>query len=345
MAVRLAALALGQAVVALAHSHGGDHWSYVFSFSAYPGYTGSLAAAGYMAVKSMEDDGAMLQHLYWTLTGLDDRCSEACTAANCCGVHIHEGMTCSDASAIGGHYWNSTTYTEDPWQTIMYNTSMGYPAVTASPIAVITGTSQMDILGRAMVIHDYEGGRIACGIIETATQSAFEKYPGFTGTLVEGGFKIETTDDTQTLHGIFTAGLDASCSMPCTAPNCCGVHIHEGKTCDDASVIGGHWWNKTLENDDPWAYIMYNTTSDPAGMMAEVMTYLPYEEIQGRSLVIHDFTGARIACALIELPSTTTTTVATTTADTTAISSVPRGAAQTAVAVALVAGWLFMSES
>ena len=31
---------------------------------------------------------------------------EACTAANCCGVHIHVGMTCDTANDIGGHYWH-----------------------------------------------------------------------------------------------------------------------------------------------------------------------------------------------------------------------------------------------
>lgn len=30
--------------------------------------------------------------------------SETCTAANCCGVHIHVGTDCSDASTIGGDF-------------------------------------------------------------------------------------------------------------------------------------------------------------------------------------------------------------------------------------------------
>ena len=53
--------------------------------------------------------------------GLDPPCDKtACKAANCCGVHIHEGMTCSYADAIGGHFWSKDVYTEDPWMDICY---------------------------------------------------------------------------------------------------------------------------------------------------------------------------------------------------------------------------------
>ncbi len=45
---------------------------------------------------------------------------DTCTAANCCGVHIHVGKTCSDATAIGGHFWNSDNLSTDPWLTVMY---------------------------------------------------------------------------------------------------------------------------------------------------------------------------------------------------------------------------------
>jgi len=44
---------------------------------------------------------------------------EACMAPNCCGVHIHVGFDCTDASTIGGHWWNSDALEADPWQTIM----------------------------------------------------------------------------------------------------------------------------------------------------------------------------------------------------------------------------------
>ena len=39
-------------------------------------------------------------------------------------------------------------------------------------------------------------------------------------------------------------------------PNSCGIHIHEGKTCEDASLVGGHFYQG---NSDPWGYVVYTT--------------------------------------------------------------------------------------
>ena len=44
---------------------------------------------------------------------------DACTAANCCGVHIHVGSDCTDASSVGGYWWNSAALEADPWQSVM----------------------------------------------------------------------------------------------------------------------------------------------------------------------------------------------------------------------------------
>jgi hypothetical protein len=38
----------------------------------------------------------------------------------------------------------------------------------AASVAVATGRGASDVLGRAMVIHDSTGARIACGIIQLA---------------------------------------------------------------------------------------------------------------------------------------------------------------------------------
>ena len=230
------------------------------------------------------------------------------------GVHIHVGMTCSTANDIGGHYWNSTYYAVDPWLTVMYNTSSGHPA-TQTDLVVMTGTTGEDVYGRAMVIHDFTGERIACGIIEEATTGAFAKYPTYTGSwMTTGGVKVTSSGTVQTLHWIFTAGLDPQCSGPCTDANCCGVHFHVGKTCGSHAEIGGHYWNSTMFSTDPWLYIQYNASAMPSIMM-DVAVDTGYEvaDVAGHSIVVHDFTGARIGCALmsnLDMGTTTTTTLA-----------------------------------
>eukprot|EP00439_Symbiodinium_sp_Y106_P034364 s478_g4.t1 len=279
----------------------------VSSFAPYPG---DLAVEGVMSVISTNDT----QTLSWMLSGGDPRCNETCTAANCCGVHIHVGKTCSVASDVLGHYW--TTGGTDPWLT----------------------TLGADVSGRAMVIHDFDGGRIACGIIANASVGGFEAYPGYDGNLATAGvMQVYSKDVTQSLTWtlgpglILTAGLDTRCSAACTAANCCGVHIHVGTNCSDAATIGGHHWNSTFVAADPWAMtlssryqakehyddfeidefglnwgwgggdlIMYNTSQMPS-VMSDVMVETGYMEanIEGHTMVIHDFTGARIACSHI----------------------------------------------
>ena len=42
-----------------------------------------------------------------TVAGAELRCEN-------CGIHIHTGTTCNDASLVGGHYWDASK-TEDLW--------------------------------------------------------------------------------------------------------------------------------------------------------------------------------------------------------------------------------------
>ncbi|CAE7246811.1 unnamed protein product, partial [Symbiodinium sp. CCMP2456] len=106
-------------------------------FEEYPNYGGDLPLTS-GGVKVESDDET--QTLSWLFTqGLDPRCDKStCTAANCCGVHIHEGMTCSDADAIGGHFWNKDLYAEDPWMDIRYVIEGSMPS-KVNDLSVTTG--------------------------------------------------------------------------------------------------------------------------------------------------------------------------------------------------------------
>lgn len=279
----------------------------VSSFSLYPGSSSSLTVGGVMSVISSEDASGT-QTLSWSLTGLDPACANTCTVPNCCGAHIHVGTDCSDASTIGGHYWDSSDYTTDPWQTVMYNSSS--LGSNAASVAVATGLGASDVLGRAMVIHDSTGARIACGIIQLANVPSFAAYPGYTGNLATAGvMSVQATGTTQTLSWVLTAGLDTQCTGTCTAPNCCGVHIHTGMDCSDSSTIGGHFYDSTALTTDPWLTITYDASTMPSVMKdVAVQSGKTASEIEGRTMVLHDSTGARIACGQISLDAMTPTT-------------------------------------
>jgi len=127
-------------------------------FVPYPGYAGDLAVSGSVSMSTV----GVVQTITYSFDGLDPACSAgAGTAGNSCGVHIHSGFTCSDASLVGGHYYTGTV-TSDPWTTVAYTSADGTLVTTLS---VDTGGAASDVLGRAFVVHGYDGGRIACALL------------------------------------------------------------------------------------------------------------------------------------------------------------------------------------
>ena len=97
------------------------------------------------------------------LVNVDPRCSEDSNAANGCGIHIHSGYDCADADTIGGHLYAGES---DPWSSVAYQVHgrPGSPG-TGSGTMVPVGMSAEELVGRAFVVHDFDGARIACGYV------------------------------------------------------------------------------------------------------------------------------------------------------------------------------------
>ena len=148
-------------------------------------------------------------------------------------------MTCSDADAIGGHYWNKDLHAEDPWKDVRYVIQGSMPSAV-NDIMVTTGYGAEDINGRAVVVHDYDGARIGCAIIELPVVETpvegddlyvfdFSPYPGSSSPYQpQGVVEVKSTEDDNTVLSWSLTGLDPGCSSPCSQTNCCGIHIHEG---------------------------------------------------------------------------------------------------------------------
>ena len=81
-----------------------------------------------------------------------------------CGLHIHSGSSCEAASEVGGHY--ATNGFADPWteKSLSYVSSTNGNA--EGKLSAVTGGTSLDVLGKAFVVHGYDGGRIACGTLE-----------------------------------------------------------------------------------------------------------------------------------------------------------------------------------
>jgi hypothetical protein len=85
-----------------------------------------------------------------------------CTAVpNACGAHIHAGYSCNSTAAQMGHLYDNVTTPVDPWAVERYETDSN--GVARYNGVVDQGTS--NVQGRAFVVHNETGGRIACGIL------------------------------------------------------------------------------------------------------------------------------------------------------------------------------------
>lgn len=156
----------------------GSPTSAVVMLGAYPG-SGAMTISGTLRVTYDEAVHSL------TIDGLVAGFAPGTTG----GWHVHEGYTCADATAVGGHYY--ATGGLDAWQPLAYAadsrgvarvsvTVHGYSLASKMPIgAAATERRDMPTLGRAIVFHDATGARVGCGLIEPlhGEMVAIGKYP------------------------------------------------------------------------------------------------------------------------------------------------------------------------
>jgi len=79
------------------------------------------------------------------------------------GIHIHAGTSCADAEKVGGHYW-SASLGEDTWKSTIWKSDAQGEA--NGILTLKTGYSYEENLSHALVVHNAEGARIACGVLQ-----------------------------------------------------------------------------------------------------------------------------------------------------------------------------------
>jgi len=233
---------------------------------------------------------------------------------NCvdCGVHIHSGNTCDDATLVGGHYWNDREGTKnDPWNpangAVYKSNSEG---MSKAKFIIRSGYNIDDNEGHAVVVHGQDGTRIGCGVLSkskeaadtcqeksTLFQACITKYPGYEGDLDISG-KVYTRYEHERLSLLYDLhGAEIGCDT-------CGIHIHSGTTCEDAALVGGHYWDDHNGlTADPWttdngSFYTTDSTGQGSGHFDLNAGYDAQENI-GHAVVIHDKTGARYGCGVL----------------------------------------------
>ena len=129
----------------------------VYRFSPYFSYLGNLAVYGVVSATTI----GTTQTLTYSLANADPLCSSGANTsiANSCGIHIHAGTSCT-ADALGHYY--TATIAADPWTSISYSSVGGKANGTAN---VNTGARSIDLEGRAIIVHAFDGSRIACSLL------------------------------------------------------------------------------------------------------------------------------------------------------------------------------------
>ncbi len=90
-----------------------------------------------------------------------------CTAGNGCGLHVHSGISCTNSTTQGGHYYRTAV---DPWSTT------GYLTTDADGFALFfdcVSTGEPDIEGHAFVVHADDGSRVSCGLLVSEPEETY----------------------------------------------------------------------------------------------------------------------------------------------------------------------------
>lgn len=115
-------------------------------------------------------------------------------------------------------------------------------------------------------------------------------YPGNVNTHASGNISVTFTDNYLTMF------YELQGVKPVTSG---GVHIHTGTSCDNASDVGGHYW-APVEEGDYWksARWVADSAGDAKGSF-RLVSGIDYSGNKGHAVVIHDDTGSRIGCGIL----------------------------------------------
>eukprot|EP00977_Amphora_coffeiformis_P012987 scaffold3330_cov164-Amphora_coffeaeformis.AAC.19 len=244
-----------------------------------------------------------------------------------CGVSIHEGYNCTDASTQGENFFTAPV-TADPWLDDIYSSDGGGMGTFSG----IVTTGSADILGRVFIVHDSTGAAVACGALQEELTSSFKIYATNTAPIgtsdVTGSFTAfigSGSPDNICMYGAI-AGLAPnlvsfrSDGTDCTAQYGCGVHVYEGTDCTNATTQGEVYFDPVDESVNPWLSVGYLSTDSNGNAEFISCVRTGNNLYQGQAFVVRGNDGSRVSCGILgqEDPPTPPPTPPPTRAPTTA---------------------------
>ena len=187
----------------------------------YPGYNLELGAwvnpNGHVRAIYLQDGGESGTEILFEFDVYEneDHCKE-------CRIHIATGTTCEDANEVGGHYWNSDVFDEDPWTRrngAYYNSNNNGKAIGAFEID--NGYTHEENLGHAVVIYAMDGrAKIGCGILEAGDRGMHcDTFAGGDGERGNGDDESHISQDYHTNSTPSSPSTPSSTSASAPSPS------------------------------------------------------------------------------------------------------------------------------
>jgi len=190
------------------------------------------------------------------------------------GIHVHEGVSCAEASDVGGHYWPSTTFSADPWcssdvgcATVWVSNERGVAEVRFS-VDGFSLTATNPVANRAVVVHDSSGTRVGCGVL-ASTPGEVVQVAGYPDSSVDSSAYANTTGTlvvSNLKEGVMVRG-----TLGNTKANSTGVlQLKAGYSCVEAEALGADYSSGLSFN--PWAEAKYTTDAVGTATVRDVDT-------------------------------------------------------------------------
>lgn len=252
----------------------------------YPDYSGNYAINGTVAIAENLNDELVVNYV---LSGLESNITG--------GIHIHTGTTCLIAGMVLGHYYDSDTLGNDPWNTAIYSSDLG--GTSYGSFTINSGyVSIAENLGHAVVIHESGGDRAGCGLLGEVDEymSIMDTYPDYSGDYTITGYVVvaEEEQDSGNLRVSYSlSGLEGSTSG--------GMHIHAGTTCSSANLVGDHYYDSESLSIDPWSTEWTSDANGDASGNFIIESNYALDDNYGHAFVIHlspSEGSTRAACGL-----------------------------------------------
>eukprot|EP00929_Paragymnodinium_shiwhaense_P111491 TRINITY_DN795_c0_g1_i1.p1 TRINITY_DN795_c0_g1~~TRINITY_DN795_c0_g1_i1.p1 ORF type:complete len:490 (+),score=54.86 TRINITY_DN795_c0_g1_i1:1702-3171(+) len=120
----------------------------------YPGSSTALDVKGRIKLTTR----AYKQEIAYGLSGVDALCSGiGAEPYYGCGIVVHEGSSCSEPGKV---FWDKASKKKNPWSDVRY--VAGRRQKARGRKGVHTGWNLADMVGRVVVIYDFNGNAVAC---------------------------------------------------------------------------------------------------------------------------------------------------------------------------------------